>query len=396
MTDTLNLGGTEVQLTQIAARMNSERYRVTVGCLRAEGPLLPMLKSAGIPVKEFRPAEGLLTRSGVAQILRLARFLRRERFDVVQTNDLYSNLLGVPAAWLARVPVIISSRRDLSRWWWYTPRNRRILRFIQSLSTFVVVNSEAVREFLIGEDGFDGRTIRVIRNGVDLERFSPATMPKARATVAEQGDQQVVITVANMNIEGKGHVDLIDAARLICNTLPKTKFLLVGDGPERQKLERKVAELQLENNVVFLGHREDVPHLLSYSNISVLPSWWEGLPNVVLESMAAGVPIVATNVGGTPEIIEHMWNGVLVPPRNPSGLANAVLELLQDSTLAEKLGGEARAHVERNFNYGRVLRELQTLYDEGLHGSDMKCNERREKNIHTFSEGAVGAEELRR
>src|SRR5690348_2227575 len=167
----LDLGGSETQCVEIARQLKEEGYRVTVGCLRADGPLRARLKEVGLECVEFAVRTSLLRPNAVLQMLKLVAFLRRRRFEVVHTNDLYSNLFAVPAAWLARVPVIISSRRDLGRWWWYTPVRRKILRKVQELSTRILVNSEAVRRELLIKDGFRPENIHVVYNGIDAEKY---------------------------------------------------------------------------------------------------------------------------------------------------------------------------------------------------------------------------------
>lgn len=364
MIESLELGGSEAQVSHVARRQSAGGYHVVVGCLRARGPLVKVLEEAGIPVLGFPTGGGLFRPRAVRQILRLAWLLRRRRFDVVQTHDLYSNLMGVPAAWLAGVPVIVSSRRDLAHWWWYTPRNRRILRGIQNLSAFVVANSSAVYNFLVKEDGFRPDRVRVVRNGVDPQPFLRAAANRTTLFPQLSLEDKLVAVVANMNVEGKGQGDLIEAARWICPDAPRVRFLLVGDGRERVGLERKVAELGLAEHFVFLGKRNDVPDVLSCCDVSVLPSWAEGMPNVILESMAAGLPVVGTRVGGIPEIIEDEVSGLLVPPHDPQALAKALLRLLRDPEFASSLALAGRQRVRVEFGFDRVLRELRELYEE--------------------------------
>src|SRR2546426_6921073 len=370
LVESFNLGGSENQAVQVARRMNSGRYSVTVGCLSTEGPYLEMLQKAGIPVADFHPQGGLLSPRGFCQLLRLTHFLRCERFDVVHTHDLYSNLLGVLAAWMARIPVIISSRRDLSHWWWYTPRNRKLLRRVQSLSTFVLANSATVRDFLVREEGFDARTIRVVRNGIDAERFGKPHGNREALLPGLDPKHKLVAVVANMNVEEKGHVDLIEAARVICSVLPETRFLLIGDGRERLGLEAKAEGLGVRNNFLFLGRREDVPDLLGCCQLSVLPSWAEGFPNVILESLAAGLPVVATRIGAILEIIEDEVSGLLVPARDPQALARAILRVLRDQELADRLARAGRERALTHFSFDRTLLELRQLYEEGQRRRD--------------------------
>jgi glycosyltransferase involved in cell wall biosynthesis len=170
--------------------------------------------------------------------------------------------------------------------------------------------------------------------------------------------------VANMNVESKGHADLIDAARIVCLKLPEAQFLLVGDGPLREGLEKRVSELNLAGNVQFLGHRDDVPRLLQSCDLAVLSSWSEGLPNAVLEAMAAGLPVVATSAGGTVELIRHKITGILVPPREPAELANGILQMLENRALASDFGRKGRDDAEANFSYPTLLSNLDALYRE--------------------------------
>ncbi len=366
MVDSLNVGGTESQMVKVACRLKAAGYRVTVGCLRAQGPLLEVLRDAGIQVVGFPPRRSLLSLSGAYQLLRLTRFIRRRRFAVVHTHDLWSNLLGVPAAWLAGTPAVVSSRRDLAHLSWYTDCRTRVIRVVQGLSTCIVANSAAIREFLVRKDGFHPSRIHVIHNGVELQRFADARSDREKLFPALDGCHKLVAVIANMRNPVKGHAYLVEAARTICRVFPKTRFLLIGEGEERPKIEAQIQEARLTENFIFLGHRGDVPELLKCCDLSILPSLAEGLPNAVLEAMAAGLPVVATHVGGTPEIVEHGVSGLLVPPRNPEALAQSVLGLLQDIGLAKKLARAGQQRVQSQFSFDRLFSDLDTLYTELL------------------------------
>ncbi len=364
MVNSFELGGSEHQMVEVASRQKARGYEVIVGCLSSKGSLIEVLRHAGISVIEFNPRGALFRPRGIFQVLRLTWFLRLHPFDVVQTHDLYSTLMGVPAAWLARIPVILSCRRDLSHWWWYTPHRRRILRHIQNRSTYVIANSQAVRDFLVEKDGFDSSLVRVIRNSVDLERFTNVRGDRQEQFPHLGPESELIAAVANMHFETKGYTDLIRAAAEVSREFPAAKFLLIGDGAERARIEGMVAELGLSKTVLFLGRRNDVPKVLACCDMFVSPSWAEGLPNSVLEAMAAGLPIVATRVGGTPEIIEHGVSGLLVPPRDSHALATAILQLLGDKGLAKRLGRSAQERAREQFSFERLLSELERLYLE--------------------------------
>jgi glycosyltransferase involved in cell wall biosynthesis/serine acetyltransferase len=366
MAGSLDMGGSEHQMVEIGCRQKSRGHEIKIGCLSKKGSLLAVLERNGIEVAEFNPSGGLLGPAGIRQIIRLTLFLRRHRFDVFQSHDLYSTLLGVPAAWLAGVPLILSSRRDLASWWWYTSRNRWILRQIQNRSNRIIANSQAVKEFLVHEDGFDPGRIRVLRNGVDFERFAKAPRDREKLFPNLAGEDKLIAVVANMNVKSKGHSELVLAGTEICREFPEAKFLFIGDGVERSHLERMVGELDLRDRFLFLGLRHDVAEILACCDLFVLPSWAEGLPNSVLEAMAAGVPIVATRVGGIPEIIEDGVGGLLVPAQNPRALAAAIAQALGDPERARQFACVAQARARAEFSYERLLAELDGLYREGL------------------------------
>ncbi|HZC23210.1 MAG TPA: glycosyltransferase [Candidatus Binatia bacterium] len=363
--DSLNVGGTETQAVELARRLDPARYDVTLGCLLARGPLLEKLTGSAVGLREFHPKGGFDSPGGIYQVLRLALFLRRGGFQIVHTHDLYANLLGICAALLARVPVIISSQRDLAHLDLYRTRRRVWLRRLQNLSTIVLTNANAVRDAVVAENHIAASKIRVIYNGVDLERFSGKT--RDRSWLVENADREKwVVLVGNMHSDVKGHPCLIAGARAVVREFPSIRFVLAGDGEQRQNFEEQVARLGLQNHFLFLGRRDDVPRLLACCDIAVLPSRAEGLPNAVLEYLAAGLPTVASQVGGNAEIIQDGKTGLLVPPENPSALSDALLRLLRDPDFAMSLGNHGREYVISEFSFQRMIENTDQLYTELL------------------------------
>jgi glycosyltransferase involved in cell wall biosynthesis len=365
LVDSLNVGGTESQAIELAVRISTGGYDVTLGCLRARGPLLDRLRDTPVVLREFHPTGGLDTPAGLYQLLRLGWFLRRENFDIVHTHDLWSNLLGIPAARLAGVPAIVSSRRDLAHLDWYQGRRRRWLRRIQNLSGMVLANATPIRDALIAQDGFSPEKVRVIWNGVDIAKFR-ASREGRDQIFPGVGDGKVIVLVGNMHSDVKGHPWLIAAAPGVVREFPSTRFVLVGDGEQRVIFEQQVAGLGLERNFLFLGRRADIPEILACSDIAVLPSRAEGLPNAVLEYMAAGLPTVVSRVGGNAELIEEGRTGLLVPPEDSAALSEALLKLLHDPHLATHLAENGRAFTIRNFSFERLVRDVDALYTELL------------------------------
>lgn len=359
----LELGGSEKQCVEMARLLARNGYAVTVGCMRRTGPLRRKIAEAGLELVEF-PVASLLRPRAFVQMVRLMCFMRARKFDVVQTNDLYANLFAVPAARLAGIPVVVSSQRDLSDWWWYTPRRRRLLRTVQGFSTCVVVNSEAIRSQLVREDGFDVEKIRLVYNGIDVERYTTRNRALARRAIGQsiEANDRLIVMVANMHSAVKGHSDLIGAAHIVCRQDGNVRFLLIGDGKMRSTFEAQVRAANLEKSVLFLGHRTDVPDILSCCEMGLLPSRAEGLPNAVMEYMAAGIATIATPVGGVPEIIEHETNGLLTPVGEPASMAKQVLRLLDDVSLRERIGQAGRETMQSKCSFATVLASLERIY----------------------------------
>jgi len=324
------------------------------------------LRNGGVPVVAFPKGKTLLSLNGLYQMARLVCFLVRHNIDVLHAYDLWANLLGVPAGRLAGTRVIISSRRYLADLEWYTPLRNRIVRFIYRLSTRVVVNSKSVRQRLIDRDQVAPEKVRIIYNAVEVQRFAAAHEERLKMLPYFSEAARLIAVLANMYSRVKGHASLVSAARIVCKCEPHAVFLLIGDGPERPELEARVRDAGLADNIRFLGRRTDIPELLACCDLSVLPSESEGFPNALLESMSAGLPVVATAVGGSKEIIENGRNGMLVPPGSSEKLAEAVLLLLEDSRLAKRLARAGQDDMQKYFSFDRLIGELEHLYKEPL------------------------------
>jgi glycosyltransferase involved in cell wall biosynthesis len=365
LVDSFNVGGTETQAVELALRMPTSAYAVTVGVLLAQGPLLDRIKGSDVRVEEFHPSGGLDSPAGVYQVLRLAAFLRRERFDVMHAHDLWSNLMGVPAARLAGVPAIISSQRDLSQFDWYRGTKRRVLRKVQGMSHVLLANATPIRDALIADEGFSPAKLRVIHNGVDTAKIQGGKRDRDRL-FPKLGSGKLVVLVGNMHSDVKGHPWLIAATPAVLREWPQIRFILAGDGEARPVFERQAAELGVRGSFDFLGRRDDIPDVLASCDIAVLPSRAEGLPNAVLEYMAAGLPTIATCVGGNPELVQDGVTGLLVPPQDSDALAGALLKLLRDEELSHRIGANGRRVATEDFSFERLVREVDNLYTELL------------------------------
>lgn len=365
LVDSFNIGGTETQAVELARRMDPRKYEVTLACLRKEGPLLEKLNGSTVNVVEFHPKGGIDSARGLYQLARMVAYLRRGKFDVVHAHDLWSNMIGLVAGKLAGVPVIVTSQRDLSHGDWYQGSRKKWLRRAQNASSAVLTNARMIREGLVSQEGLAADKVRVIYNGVDLDCFESS--PSLRAKLFPGMERaKLIVLVGNMHTDVKGQSTLIAAAPEVVAGFPQVRFVLVGDGEKRKDFEVAAQAVGIGATFMFLGRRNDVADILAACDIAVLPSAAEGMPNAVLEYMAAGLPVVATAVGGNLEVVADGATGILVPPGDAAALAQALSRLLADDVLTLRVARQGRELVEQKFSFERLTREVGALYEQLL------------------------------
>jgi glycosyltransferase involved in cell wall biosynthesis len=336
-------------MVELMRRLDRRTFEVHVACVHRGGPLEARALEGAASIASF-PINGFARPSAVQQLLAFARWCRRIDADVVHTCELYANVLGLPAAALARVPVRVGNRRELR-----TPDKRRAHIAAQRLAyraAHVVAANSAAAATQLQLEGVPAGKIRIIPNGVDCERY--ATGPRNRPV-------RRIVTVANLR-EEKGHDTLILAASMLAERHPEIEFSLIGDGPLRAALVRQVNLRGLRSRVRFLGERDDVPAQLAAADLFVLPSRTEASPNALIEAMASALPVVASRVGGVPELIESGGNGVLVTADDPHALSAAIGNVIDHPSFAAALGRAARATAERRFAFPAMIRAFEDLY----------------------------------
>ena len=362
--DSLEIGGTEGQFAEIACGLGRSGWEIDVSCLRAGGPLRARLEAAGIRPWSCGPASLKSPRAALA-IARLARYLRQHRVRLVHSFDFYSNLVGVLAGRLARVPVVVASQRDLGNL--RPPMQCRVHRFVLRLAHHVLVNSQAVAERVKQDSKISPDRIALVPNGVDVARFHPAP---DRHRVA--GEVITVGTLTNLRRE-KGLVDIVHAAAIMRDRCADARFVIVGNGPLRPELERLIRAQALEQWVELRGGTKDPAAALRGLDIFVLASHSEACSNSLLEAMATRLAVIATNVGGNPGLVYDERSGLLVPPGDPGGLAKAILRLIEDRALAAQLASRAYERVHTEFSIPQMLGNLQAFYDRALAESGSRC-----------------------
>jgi len=348
------IGGGELKLLELVRHLDRQKYRITVASVGQGGPLQQEFEKLGIPVYVFSKRN----RFDLSLIKKVAWLMRQQEIQVLQTTLFYADIIGGIAAGLTGVPVVIS-------WEVVTqplrPRHRWAYRLAQAKTDRVVTVSRALQRTVIRDRHVTPEKVITIPYGVDVSVFGRRNGSIKREQLGLQKEDLLIGVVARLT-EQKGHTYLIKAAPEIVEAFPEVKFLFVGDGPLRQKLEAEVNERNLASHFRFLGFRGDVPDLLHLFDLFVLPSLYEGLPNVVLEAMAASRAVVATAVDGTPEAIVDGQTGVLVPPKNPSALGKAISGLLASPERRRQLGENARRRVETCFSLQAQVAQFEELY----------------------------------
>jgi glycosyltransferase involved in cell wall biosynthesis len=358
-------GGSERQAVQLARLLHeSGKCNVFAATLSKEGVLLEEIERLGLPeIPEFK-LNSFYDANFFRQLKNCVQFIKQNKIDIVHTHDFYTNVFGILAARLAGVKCKIASKRETSS---MRSRAQNIIeRKIFDTADKIVVNAQAVKNYLINQDVAPEK-INLIYNGLDLERLTPreTNLTKIRAgfRLPNDASARFITLVANLRHEVKNQPMFLRAAHKVSEKFPNAYFLLAGTGELRGGLENMARELGIEQKTYFLGDCRAVPELLSISHACVLTSYAEGFSNAILEYMAAGKPVVATNVGGAAEAIQDNRNGFLVASDDDEAMANRLIELLENEEKAVIFGRRARQRVEERFSCRMQLAKTLALYE---------------------------------
>lgn len=362
-----NQGGSEQQAVGLTRLLNeSGAVNVSVATLNREGPLLANIESLGFAaVPEFK-LTSFFNLNFYNQLKRFAHLLKTEKIDVVHTHDFYTNVFGMLGARYAGVPCRIASKRETGGM--RSGMQKRVEKFAFRLADAVVVNSEAVRDYLISES-VRAEKLGVIYNGLDLARLKPKT--EDRAAICESfglpADENIkfVTLVANLRHSVKNQPMFLKMAQRVISEYPAAHFVIAGEGELRKALENSAGQLGISGNVHFIGRCDAMAELLFISDVCTLTSYAEGFSNSIIEYMAAGRPVVATSVGGAAEAVVEGKTGYLVASDDDEAMAKRVLMLLQDDGVAREMGAAGRELAERKFSVGNQLKQTLELYDRG-------------------------------
>lgn len=362
----LEVGGAERALVSLATGLDRSRWEPKVLGLGPEGPLAESLRRQGIETDCL----GVDRRRPVQAVARLASALRTRRPWLVQSFLFHANVAARLAAPLAGWPWVVGGLRvaERQKGW-----HRALDRATQRLATGSVCVSEGVARFSRDVARLDPERLTVIPNGIDPAPFDGATATD-RGSIGVPAGAFLALFVGRLDVQ-KGAADLIEAASRVVDGREDWYLAVVGDGPLRQDLREQVRAggPRLESRIRWLGRREDVPCLLQAADLLVLPSLWEGMPNVVLEAMAARRAVLATRVEGSEDLVVPGRTGWLVEPGRPEGLAEALREAAADRARTRAFGEAGRARVESQFTIGRVIAAYERLW-AGILGLAIEFN----------------------
>lgn len=364
--DSFNQGGSENQGLQLVRLLTGTgRYRVLVACLNKDGPLRSEIERLDIgDIPEYK-LTGFYNLRTLRQLRRFTVYLKKQEVAILQTHDFYSNVFGMWAAALAGVPVRIAARRESSGI--RSAAKRALERFSYRAATRVVANCGEVKRQLV-EEGVSGSKIEVVYNGVDASRIGHSRLAARSAIAASfalptDPGRRFITIVANLRLSIKDHPTFLLAAQTISEAVPQAAFVVAGEGELLDSMRTLTRKLGIAGKTFFVGRCCNIPELLSITEIGVLSSLCEGFPNAVLEYMAAGCPVVATDVGGIGEAVVDGQTGYLVKAGDHKAMARQIIGLLQDSQRARAMGSLGQQIVRQKFSAEGQVKAIAALYE---------------------------------
>jgi glycosyltransferase involved in cell wall biosynthesis len=352
----LEYGGTQRQALELARRLDKSRFQVELWVLRAGDDLAPVAREYGIPVV-WMARSGWV---GPQSLLTLGKRLWINPPDLLMLLTVIPNIWGRLWGRLARVPAVVGNCRGGAAPW------RQHERVLWPAADHILCNSQILKDFLVSRYGLPPARLTVVPNGVDTDFFQPSKNGKSEGP-------PVLLSVARL-VPDKDHDTMLAAFGRLTQRHPDAELWLVGNGPRREILEQKVRDLGLSGRVKFLPVAKDIRPLYRQADVFVLSSVEEALPNVVLEAMAAGLPVVATRVGGLPEAVVPEDTGLLVSPRDVDGLAAALGRLLDGPETRRNLGRRGRERVVEQFSFGAMVSRHEEVWARLLWGSEPKLS----------------------
>ena len=371
----LNIGGPAIHAILLTRALQDDRFSsvlVSGYTAPSEGDMLDLAETKGVaPVMVPGLGREISPGSDLVVLWRLYRLLSRERPTIVHTHMAKAGTVGRLAARLARVPIVVHTYHGHVFHSYFGPAKTRLFvqieRSLSRITDLILTVGEKQRREILGYGIGTPTKLRVVPLGLELEPFRDADgyRGELRKELGLEVGRPLVGIVGRL-VPIKGHGDFLRAARLVLDRMPDVKFLIVGDGELRAQLERQVDGLGIRDSVLFLGWRRDLPRVYADLDLIALSSLNEGSPVALIEAMAAGKPVVATNVGGVCDVVADGRDGLLVPPRDPQALAGAVCRLLSVRGGLDVMGSLGRASVYPKYSVGRLVADIGAVYSDLL------------------------------
>jgi glycosyltransferase involved in cell wall biosynthesis len=355
-------GGQERRIISEMAGMASRGHHVVLAT-RPQCRIAAEAAKIGIPVLLLP----MRNKADLGSIIPLARYLSREGIQVVNTHSGVDSWIGAFAAKLARTPALVRTRHL------NIPLKRNWMNFVHYMANRIVSCGQTMKSQLVGGCGFPPEQVTSIPTGIDFARFAPA---RSRSQVRQElgiAEDEFAVLMVGVIRSVKRHEIALRAFQVFLEKHPGAQLLLAGEGPMRERMVELAAELGITGKVRFLGHREDVPDLMAAADLLLLTSRSEGVPQAVTQALGLGLPVVATAVGGVPELIIHERTGLLVPPEDPHAAAEAMLRVADDAQLAARLGEAGRRHALAEFSLDAMLDNTESLLNALLQAGPGRC-----------------------
>ena len=353
----LKRGGAERLLVPVARHAGSSRYRFIFIALTCAGPVENELRQCGADIRILR-RDGKFT---IFDLGRLIRLLKKEKVEIIHSHLVNADLWAGIAARCLGIKHI-STLHGIE----FRPIGILKQRLGMLLPDKIIAVSDYVAGVCIEQFKVKTEKVVMIYNGIDFERFQVKVDTRSKKEELGIRDEVIVLATFGRLAPEKGHRYLIEAAAQVRGVFKNIVVLIIGEGEIKKRLMQQASRLGIEKEIKFLGERQDIPELLSITDIVILPSLYEGFPLAALEAMAADKPIIATSVGGLPELITDKQDGILVEPKSSSSLAESILRLIKDKDFARQLVLRAKGKIKNRFNQEKMLSRITALYDEVL------------------------------
>jgi sugar transferase (PEP-CTERM/EpsH1 system associated) len=348
----LDFGGAENLVINIAQKLSRNRYRLSICSLENPTSFADCLKDSGIRLISLDKKKGF----DFLLPLRLAWIMRKEQVHISHTHNRCALMYGTLAAKLAGVPVVINTRHGSGVKVRY--------KFLWKANDKIVAVCEHARNVFLENSGIDPKKVKTILNGIDIHKYKKTEDTLSIRRKFGIGNSEWLVGTVGRLAHEKDYLTLLKSFMNVLQEIPFCRLVMVGDGELRTKLENDVKTLGIEKKVSLIGFQHNIVEIMSVFDVFVLSSITEGLPLVIMEAMAVKAPVVATNVGGTPEVVVDGETGILVPPKDPQKMAEAIITILRNSNLAKKMGEAGRKKIEEKFNLDRMVREYEAVYEE--------------------------------